>query len=463
LGTRRAIAATFPLPFSPPPFILTSALNPFSQGDFTMTTRREFLKTTAVATGALALASNVHAAGSDMIKVGLVGCGGRGTGAAHNVLSSAKGVSIVAMGDAFQDRLEGCRKYLQDLGKDKNIKDAGNTVELPADRCFVGLDAYDRVINSKEVNYVILATPPGFRPQHIQATVAAGKNLFTEKPVGVDGAGIRKVLQAYEDSQKKGLYIAAGTQRRHQAPYIQTVARLQEGAIGDILTGRCHWNQGNIWFKKRKAGMTDVEYQLYNWYHFMWTCGDHIVEQHVHNLDVINWVLKGHPTKCSGMGGRTRAYKDPNEDGNIFNFFSVDYEYPNGVHIQSTCRQIDQADGGLDGGVSEVVVGTKGTCHVNTFTIDGKSVAGRGGVDPYVQEHTDLIACIRASKPINELKNVAESTLTAILGRMSCYTGKNVTWEQALNTKEDTFPAKLTMDMSLPAAPVPVPGTTKLI
>ncbi len=428
-----------------------------------MTTRREFLKTSAVATSALALASNVHAVGPDTIKVGLVGCGGRGTGAAHNVLSSAKGVSIVAIGDVFKDRLNGCRSNLQDLAKENKIKDAGNTVDLPDARCYSGLDAFEKVINDQQVNYVILATPPGFRPLHIQATVAAGKNLFTEKPAGVDGAGIRKVLQAYEDAQKKGLYIAAGTQRRHQAPYIDTVKRLQEGAIGDILAGRCHWNQGPIWFRPRKPGMTDVEYQIHNWYHFVWTCGDHIVEQHVHNLDVCNWILKGHPTKCSGMGFRVNPCKDPNLDGQIYNFFSIDYEYPNGVHIQSTCRQIQGADGGLDGGVSEVVVGSKGSSRVNDYTINGQSVAGRGGVDPYVQEHTDLIACIRGGKPINELKNVAESTLTAIMGRMSAYTGKVVTWEQALNSKLETMPAKLTWDMSLPVSEVPMPGKTKLI
>jgi predicted dehydrogenase len=428
-----------------------------------MTTRREFLKTTAVATGALALAGNVHAAGSDMIKVGLVGCGGRGTGAAHNVLNAAKGVSIVALGDVFKDKVQGCRSNLQDLAKENKIKGLGNTVDLPEDRCFVGLDAFDKVINSQDVNYVILATPPGFRPIHIRATVTAGKNLFTEKPVGVDGTGIRQVLDAYEVSQKKGLKIAAGTQRRHQAPYIETVKRLQEGAIGDIVAGRCHWNQGNIWFRPRKQGMTDVEYQIHNWYHFLWTCGDHIVEQHIHNLDVINWVLKAHPVKCSGFGGRTREYKDPNLDGNIYNFFSVDYEYPNGVHVQSTCRQIQGADGGLDGGVSEVVVGTKGSSQVNSYTINGQRVAGGGGVDPYVQEHSDLIACIRDDKLINELKNVAESTLTAIMGRNSAYTGKNVSWQQALDSKEDTMPQKLTWDMTLPAAELPVRGKTKLL
>jgi len=422
-----------------------------------MTTRRDFLKTAAVTAGALALSSNVHAAGSDIIKVGVIGCGGRGSGATDNVLNSAKGVSIVAIGDVFQDRMEGLRNHLlNSSAKNEKIKGLGNTVDLPQERCFVGLDAYEKVINAPGVNYIILATPPGFRPIHIQAAVAAGKNIFTEKPVAVDGPGIRKVMQAYEDAQKKGLYIVAGTQRRHQTGYLETIKQLHGGAIGDIVGGRCHWNQGNIWFRSRKQGMTDLEYQLHNWYHFLWLCGDHIVEQHVHNVDVINWVLKGHPVKVIGMGGRIRPCQDPNIDGNIYNFFSTDLEYPGGVHILSTARQIN----GCENSVSEAVVGTKGSCQVNAYRINGNVVAGGRGTDPYVQEHTDLIESIRSSKPINELKTVAESTLTTIMSRMSAYTGKAITWDMALNSKEDTMPAKLEWNMKLEATKVPVPGTT---
>ncbi len=431
----------------------------------TLATRRDFLKaTTAVAAGVslAGLAAHVHAADNDVIKVGLIGCGSRGTGAADDVLHSAKNVHIVALGDVFEDRMNGCRDTLIKAGNSEDVKKLDNKVDLPRDRCFVGLDAFEKVIASG-ANYIILATPPGFRPLHLQAAVAAGKNIFTEKPVGVDGPGIRKVLEAYEEAKKKNLAIVAGTQRRHQQAYLETVKQIQDGAIGDIVAGRCYWNQGNIWFNERKPNTADLVYQLRNWYHFGWLCGDHIVEQHVHNLDVINWALGQHPVAALGMGGRVRPYNDPNTDGNIYNFFAVDYEYPKGVHVLSQCRQIDGADGNMKGasGVSEALAGTKGHSQVGSFTINDKKVASGKGGAPYVQEHTDLIESIRAGKPLNELKNVAESTLTAILGRMSAYTGKALTWEQMLNSKLDTMPANLAWDMSLPPAPLAVPGKTK--
>ncbi len=259
-------------------------------------TRRDFLKTTTVAAGAavignLSLAPAVHAAGSDRIKVGLIGCGGRGSGAAENVLSAAPGVHIVALGDVFADRLQAARDQLTKFAAQKEIQERGNAIDLPESRCFVGLDAYDKVINCAEVNYVILATPPGFRPLHLQAAVAAGKNIFAEKPVGVDGPGIRKVLAAYEEAQKKGLHIVAGTQRRHQRAYLETLKHIQDGAIGELVGGRCYWNQGTLWKRLAKPGVTDVAYQIHNWYAFPWLSGDHIVEQHVHNLDVLNWAF----------------------------------------------------------------------------------------------------------------------------------------------------------------------------
>jgi myo-inositol 2-dehydrogenase / D-chiro-inositol 1-dehydrogenase len=438
--------------------------------------RRDFL-TTAAATGAAVAAGlswvpNVHAAGDDQIKVGLIGCGGRGTQAAENVLSSAPGVQVIAVGDYFEDRAKGCANHLKGwlAGKDAEAaRQHKNSVEIPDDHCYGGLDAYEKILSTPGVNYVILATPPGFRPPHLQAAVAAGKNIFTEKPVGVDGPGIRKVLAAYDEAVKKNLCIAAGTQRRHQLGYLETMKQIHDGAIGDILTARCYWNQNDIWFHPRKSGQSDLDYQIYNWYHFLWLCGDHICEQHVHNLDVTNWALKAHPLRALGMGGRTRPCSDPNVDGQIFNFFAVEYEYPSGVHVLSQCRQIDNTDGNFPGtnGVSEALVGSKGTCQVDHFTINGKAIVTReqakASTNPYVQEHTDLIASIRSGKPINELKNVAESTLTAILGRMSAYTGKVVTWEQALNSKLDTMPDKLSRDMKLSMTPPPVPGKTELI
>jgi myo-inositol 2-dehydrogenase/D-chiro-inositol 1-dehydrogenase len=434
-------------------------------------TRRDFLKTSAVAASTAVAAQlslpAVHAAGSDVIKVGVIGCGGRGTQAAENVLSAAKGVTIHALGDVFKFRVEGARNWLPKFVKSEKggekARQLGNTVDVEG-RCFVGLDAYKQVIDSG-VNYVILATTPGFRPIHLEAAVAAGKNIFTEKPVGVDGPGIRKVFAAYEEAKQKGLHIVAGTQRRHQLPYLETMKRIKDGAIGELVGGQFYWMQGILWERLSKlseqpaiqAEMTgDVARQIHNWYNYTWLCGDHIVEQHVHNLDVMNWAFGTHPKAAVGMGFRTRT--DPNY-GHIYDFFSIDYEMPNGVHTLSMCRQISNCAGG----VGERLVGTKGTCIVDAYTINGKRVAPRGGANPYVQEHTDLIESIRSGQPLNELKQVAESTLTAIMGRMSAYTGKKVKWEEALNSKEDLMPKDLALDMSKPVAPVAIPGKTKFV
>ncbi len=421
--------------------------------------RREFLKTTAVAAGAAVAAQltvpTVHAAGSDVIKVGVIGCGGRGSGAADDVLHSARGVTIHALGDVFQFQADGARNRLKNAAERKEIKELGNSVDVEG-RCFSGLDAYKQVLDSG-INYVILATSPGFRPIHLQAAVAAGKNIFTEKPVGVDGPGIRKVLEAYEDAKKKGLHIAAGTQRRHQLPYIETIKRIHDGAIGDLVGGQFYWNQGILWARDPKPEMkSDVAKQIWNWYNYTWLCGDHIVEQHIHNLDVMNWAFGTHPESAVGMGYRTRT--DP-RFGHIFDFFAIDYKYPKGVHTLSMCRQISNCANE----VGEHLVGTKGMCHVNAYSINGKRVTRNNGRNAYVQEHTDLIESIRSGKPLNELKQVAESTLTAIMGRMSAYTGKEVSWEQALNSTEDTMPQNLTMDMSLPVTPVAIPGRKALI
>jgi myo-inositol 2-dehydrogenase/D-chiro-inositol 1-dehydrogenase len=433
-------------------------------------TRRGFLKSAAATSAVLAAGSalNAHAEGSDEIRVGMVGCGSRGKGACENVLNSSKGVKIVALGDAFKEKAYDLREHLTGWIKGGKAKENGNQVDVPLDHCFGGLDAYEKVITSPEVNYVMLATPPGFRPQHIQAAIAAGKNLFTEKPVGVDATGIRKVLAAYEEANKKGLFVVAGTQRRHQAGYQKTIQQIHDGAIGDVTALRVYWNGGGIWFNKRKADMTDVAYQLNNWYHFVWLCGDHIVEQHVHNLDVANWVMNGPPAKADGAGSRTPGNKSrpegpPEVTGNIYDNFSIDYTYPNGVHMYSSCRHLVQTEGNI----SEQLVGTKGNCDAGRYTINGQRVFSRqqdgAAADPYVQEHTDLIACIRGGKPVNELKQVAESTLTAIMGRTAAYTGKAIKWEDMLKSKLDTFPADLTWDSKLPIEPVPHPGLTKFV
>jgi len=416
--------------------------------------RRAFLKTgvAAVAMSRLDL-PRVHAAGSDTLRVGLIGCGGRGTGAAGDILSGVEGVKLVAMGDVFKDRLEESRARLK---KDAKI---ASKIDVPDDRCFTGFSAYQNVL-SCGIDYVILASPPGFRPLHLQAAVDASKHIFTEKPVAVDGAGVRKVLAVYDQAKARGLAVGAGTQRRHQKGYLETLKRIHDGALGPILGARCFWNQGSLWVKPRQPQWSDVEWQLRNWLYFTWLSGDHIVEQHVHNLDVVNWALRSHPLSAAGMGGR-QVRTDP-AYGQIFDHFSIDYEYPDGVHAMSMCRQIP----GCQNNISESILGVKGASHTDAHRY---SIAGDAGWrftgednEPYVQEHIDLVASIRAGKPLNELKNVAESTLTAIMGRMSAYTGKLVTWEQALGSQEDLMPTRLAFG-PMPVPPVAVPGQTALL
>jgi predicted dehydrogenase len=305
----------------------------------------------------------------------------------------------------------------------------------------------------------MLATPPGFRPQHIEATIKAGKHLFAEKPVAVDGTGIRKVLAAHDEATKKGLSVITGTQRRHQGGYVESLKRIHDGAIGDITGGQVYWNQGPIWAHKRQAGWSDTEYQIRNWYHFLWLCGDHIVEQHVHNLDVACWALGAHPVRAVGMGGR-QVISEP-EFGQSYDHFAVDYEFPNGVHVMSMARQIE----GCENNVSETIVGSKGRWYSGGYRFTGAANdrIRTGQEFPYVQEHIDLLESIVSRKPVCELKQVAESTLTAIMGRMSAYTGKAVTWEIALNSKLDTFPQNLALGNPMAEPPVPKPGLTELV
>lgn len=416
--------------------------------------RRDFLKRSAAAAVGGAIASRlgelppVRAAGSDMIKVGLIGCGQRGTGAAEDAIKAAHGVKLVAMGDVFKDHLDASLEILKKLG---------DKVDVPPERQFVGFGAFEKVLAS-DVNYVILATPPGFRPWHLKAAVEAGKHIFAEKPFAVDGSGIRTVLQVNEEAKAKGLAIGVGTQRRHQTGYLETLKRIHDGDLGQIFAARVYWNQGPIWVHEKKEGWSDMEWQLRNWYYFTWVCGDHIVEQHIHNLDVANWALGTHPIRAVGMGGR-QVRTDP-VYGNIYDHFAIDYEYENGARMMSMCRQIP----GCENSVSEALSGTKGFCQVNKYTLTGEKswqYSGKNNL-PYVQEHTDLIAAIRAGKPYNELKECAESTLTAIMGRMAAYTGQAVTWDQALNSEENLMPAKLEWG-ALAVAPVAMPGKTKLV
>jgi predicted dehydrogenase len=421
--------------------------------------RRDFLKkgTAAVAGAAtlLSMTPSVHAAGTDVIRVGVIGCGNRGSGAAKDAATSAPNVKIVALADLFPDRIASCRSKLA-----KEIKD---NLDVKDDQCFTGFNCHESLLKC-DVNYVIIAGPPGFRPMHLKAAVDAGKNIFTEKPVAVDGPGINLCLDLYKKAKDKGLAIVAGTQRRHQKSYLEFMRRVHAGDLGELVAGRCYWNMGSLWNKtlkeKEEKKWTDMEWQIRNWLYFTWLSGDHIVEQHVHNLDVINWALQATPKSCVGLGGRqVRTSKDY---GHIFDHHAVDFEYPNDVHVMSMCRQIENTAGN----VSEALVGTKGKARTDEgmIRISGPNpwkFSFKQDNKPYVQEHTDLIESIRASKPLNELKTVTDSTLTAIMGRMATYTGQIVTWEQALESKQNLLPEKLAFGpRDIPA--VPMPGITQL-
>ena len=422
-------------------------------------TRRTFMQTTTASAAAMMFPSGVRAQGSDVIRVGVVGTGGRGTGAIRDILTSSEGIAITALGDLNPDRLEQARMNLDKAaGSDPAFAakyKAGFKVRGEA--VHTGFDAFTKVLAS-DIDLVILATPPGFRPQHLQAAVAAGKHVFTEKPVATDSVGIRSVLATYEEALKKNLGIGAGTQRRHQAEYLATIRRLQDGAIGDILSGQVFWNQGGLWNHERQASWSDAEWQIRNWLYFAWLSGDHIVEQHVHNIDVANWVLGGHPIRAIGVGGRQQR-TDP-RFGHIYDHFAVDFEYENGARVMSMCRQIE----GTRNRVGEHFIGTRGSVDPSG-TIKGPNAwtyqKAEKPVSPYVQEHTDLVASIRAGKPYNELKTVAESTLSAILGREAAYTGQELTWDEVLKADLNLVPPAVEFGpMSVP--PVPMPGVTRL-
>ena len=429
-----------------------------------MSDRRDFLKAAAAAGAVAASSSTLYAAGGgDTIKVGLIGCGGRGRGAIRDILNAeekingrAPKVEIVAVADVFKNKAEEAAKTFANA-ESKDYGRYNKQIKITPETTFDGLDAYEKLLKT-DANLVILVTPPGFRPYHLEAAINAGKNIFCEKPVCVDATGARKVYGLVDAAKKKNIAIVAGTQRRHQKGYLESIKKIQDGAIGDIRYARCAWNGQGIWFRDRAANVSDTEYQLDNWYHFLWMCGDHIVEQHVHNLDVINWVMGGPPVKAIGMGGRaTRKPGDPNVVGNIWDHYAVEYEYANGVRLSSYCRHIPG-----DEDVSETVYGSKGEFSTRGgYTINGKP-SGTDDISAYVQEHIDLLNSIRAGRPLNELKTVCDSTFTAILGRNASFSCRELKWDRALAAAEDTMPKNLTIDKKLDVSRAPVPGSWKL-
>lgn len=411
--------------------------------------RRDFLKavTGAAATAAAALSIIPGARAGEVgpLKVGLIGCGGRGTGAARDIMAAGKQlgteVKVIAVADVFEDRAKGAQRSLNQAGAD--IKD---------DHVFVGLDAYKKLIET-DVDIVLLATPPGFRPEHFEAAVNAKKHVFMEKPVAVDPVGCRKVMAAGQKAKELGLSVVSGTQRRHSFSYRETIKRIHDGAIGEVVAAYAYWCQGGLWVRDKSPNMSDLEWQLRNWLYFTWLSGDHIVEQHVHNIDIINWVMGAHPVRAFGMGGR--QVRTAPRYGHIYDHFAVEFEYPNGARMLSMCRQID----GCDGRVSEFVVGTKGRSNCNGWIRGEKDWRYDGpNPNPYVQEMVHLLQGIIKGEPINEAQNIAESTLTAIMGRESAYTGRTIRWDDMIKSDMSLVPKELSFDKPLPVPPVAMPG-----
>jgi predicted dehydrogenase len=388
-----------------------------------------------------------------MLKAGLIGCGGRGTGAAVNFIHAGPNLTITALGDVFPDRIASCRERL-----------AKDNVQIADENCFVGFDAYQKVIESG-VDIVLLATPPVFRPEHLEAAVSAGKHVFMEKPVAVDPTGVRQILASGEKAKGMELSVVTGTQRHHQHDYVATWGKVQEGMIGDIVSANCYWNQGQLWYREPNPSWTEMEYMIRDWVNWSWLSGDHIIEQHVHNIDVINWFTGKRPVSAVSFGSRQRR-----PTGDQYDFFSTDFIYEGGMHVHSMCRQIN----GCEGNVSEWIQGTEGNSNCqNTiwdkagtqlWKFDGYKLDAEGkmtedlAISPYDQEHIDFVTSIRNGKPLNEAEFVAFSTMAGIMGRVSAYTGKKVTWDEMMNSEMKLGPKVYAMGPVDVPKTVPIPG-----
>lgn len=387
------------------------------------------------------------------LKAGLVGCGNRGTGAALNFLAAGNDLELVALADVFEDKVWDCRNKL-----------SKQRVEIPEKNCFWGFDSYKSLLEV-DLDVVILATPPHFRPAYFDACVQAKKNVFMEKPVCVDPVGARQIMATSKKAESMGLTVVTGTQRRHQRDYLETYKQVASGAIGEIVSAKAWWLQSHVWFRTREEGWSDMEYMLRNWNNFCWLCGDHILDTHVHNIDIINWFLGKNPIEAIGFGGRARRLT-----GDQYDYFSIDFNYGNGVFSHSMSRQIDDCANTL----GEHIVGTLGytNCKNTIYNLDGtekwkyeypKNKDGKStevvAVSPYVQEHISLVTAIRTNTPIVEAERTAISTLTAIMGRTAAYTGQLVTWEEMMTSAEKLGPEKYEMGPVNMEFPVPVPGS----
>ncbi len=429
--------------------------------------RRNFLKGgsmmlagSAIVGGNLSVARGAHVFGSDMINIGLVGCGGRGTGAAIQALNTTGGgVKLVAMADVFENNIQTAYRTIKGKHPEKVDVD---------DNRFIGFDAYKQLLQT-DADFVILATPPGFRPIQFEAAVEAGKHIFMEKPVATDAPGVRRILAANQKAKEKGIAVQVGLQRHHEYRYQECIDKLQNGAIGDLLFARAYWNGGGVWVRPRTPEQTELEYQMRNWYYFTWLCGDHIDEQHIHNLDVINWLVQGHPVEAQGQGGR--QVRKGVDHGQIFDHHMVEFTYPNGFKLLSQCRHMQ----GCWNSVSEHVLGSAGSADISnalirdskgnkTWQSEAIEVKGKG----WQQEHHDFFAAIRKGDVPNEGDYGAHSTMTAILGRMATYSGKVVKWDDAINSGIQLADTDAMHSFDDPAPispdedgqyPVPVPGS----
>ena len=438
--------------------------------------RRDVLKAAGIVAGtAMAssfIARSAHAAADDTVKIALVGAGGRGTGAAAQALSTTGQTKLIAVADAFEDN---ARNSLETL----KGGDVGDKVDV-GDRLFHGFDAYQKAIDSG-ADVIILATPPGFRPMHFEACVKAGKHVFMEKPLAVDAPGVRQVLAAAKVAKEKNLKVGVGLQRHHDPKYQETIKRIHDGAIGDTVLLRVYWNDGGVWVRGRQQGQTEMEYQMRNWYYFNWLCGDHINEQHIHNLDVANWLKHGPPMIAQGQGGR--QVRTGIDHGEIYDHHMVEFTYKDGTKMLSQCRHIP----GCSNMVDEFAHGTKGDAHVGGGSIRPRGGSGWNyggkGVDPYQVEHDVLFDAIRNNKTHNEAEYGATSTMTAIMGRMATYSGQEIYWDKAaaqaanrpdaavaLDSEVALRPDRYAWDGKPPTLPGPdgrypiaMPGSTKIV
>lgn len=430
--------------------------------------RRSFMKTSAgLAAGATVLSSlsaKAYAANDETLKIGLIGCGGRGSGAAAQALKTSGQVALVAMADMFGDRLESSLKRITNDVKGNDTA----TVDVPEERRYTGFDGYKQIMEDNDIDLVILATPPGFRPIHFEAAVNAGKHIFMEKPVATDAAGVAKVLESARKAKEKNLKVGVGLQRHHQLKYQDIIKRIQDDEIGDVVALRVYWNGGGVWDPRlaREDATSEMEYQLRNWYYYNWLCGDHICEQHIHNLDVGNWIKGSYPIRAEGMGGR--EVRTDKKYGEIYDHHAVEFTFDDGSKMFSQCRHIPNCWNS----VSEWAHGTKGHANVSGASYelyDGKKQRYRGdNNDPYQTEHDDLFHAIRNNISYNEAEFGAMSTATSILGRIATYSGKSVNMSDMLASNFSIMPKEMAMNATPPTTPnengeypIPVPGVYK--